>query len=251
MIRLTIPVLLILPFLTPAVHAQPTAIHELEWKLSSSAESCMVHAYDDQLFIFLSVRADSQFVFRVHSQDWAWSDDKPVRVTISGGEKRFAIDASTALTSNKMSGFVFAAPESTVDLFPDSGPVDIELSGGEEAELTLPPLDSALRQLKECANQLPRVARDEYAVRAPRPVTLGPLGPSDFEGLGRLQGTLRYRLYVDEFGSPTRCEIRETSGTPAIDARACELLLERSKFEPGLNAKGEPVAATFRSGIEF
>ena len=145
----------------------------------------MVHAYDDQLFIFLSVRADSQFVFRVHSQDWAWSDDKPVRVTISGGEKRFAIDASTALTSNKMSGFVFAAPESTVDLFPDSGPVDIELSGGEEAELTLPPLDSALRQLKECANQLPRVARDEYAVRAPRPER--PVGSLTEEPLRRDQ----------------------------------------------------------------
>tara|TARA_B100001179_G_scaffold163956_1_gene120407 strand:- start:279 stop:1034 length:756 start_codon:yes stop_codon:yes gene_type:complete len=250
-IRSTIQVLAVLGLLAPSFDAQTRIYDEPEWKQNSSDESCSIFSNDDGLFIYLWIGADGKFGFRVHAERWDWAAEKTALVTISGEGGRFSADGRTALTSDKMSGLVFVAPEATIDLFPDSGPVDVSLSGAIEADITLPALDSAIASLRACAIGLSRVSEDEYAVRTPRPKSLGPFTQADFAGMRRPQAALTFRLHVDKHGKATRCEILDPSGSPAFDARACELLLERSDFEPGANANGEPVPATFQTRIAF
>lgn len=46
-------------------------------------------------------------------------------------------------------------------------------------------------------------------------------------------------------GLPKGCRIYRSSGLPETDARTCELAMQRLRFRPAMNARGEPVVSTF------
>jgi protein TonB len=52
-------------------------------------------------------------------------------------------------------------------------------------------------------------------------------------------------LTVGTDGVPSACRTYRSSGLPATDAATCRLALERLRFRPATNARGEPVVATF------
>lgn len=64
-------------------------------------------------------------------------------------------------------------------------------------------------------------------------------------------GTIGFKLQVDATGRPTECAILNTSGFWLLDNRACELLIERGRFDPALDTKGVAISSSFHSRFNF
>jgi len=58
-------------------------------------------------------------------------------------------------------------------------------------------------------------------------------------------GWVRVVLNVDAAGHPTQCRVVRSSGHTALDAKACQTMLERAKFSPALDHQGKPMASLF------
>lgn len=65
------------------------------------------------------------------------------------------------------------------------------------------------------------------------------------------QGHVIMRLAVSAEGGVTACAIVATSGSPEIDSTACRLALQRGRFNPALDAAGQPVAVAIPFTIFF
>lgn len=63
--------------------------------------------------------------------------------------------------------------------------------------------------------------------------------------LGGEEGRVAITLDIDEQGVPTKCRIAESSGYPALDAKTCQLALEKGIFKPAKDVSGKPIASTF------
>jgi TonB family protein len=59
------------------------------------------------------------------------------------------------------------------------------------------------------------------------------------------EGRAGIAVPVDRTGRPTACRITESSGHPALDAKTCELVLARARFQPALDPGGDPVAGEY------
>ncbi len=62
-------------------------------------------------------------------------------------------------------------------------------------------------------------------------------------------GTTRYELAIGSDGAVTDCRIMGSSGSDLLDARTCELMRSRARFQPALGADGVPVAGKAISGM--
>ena len=58
------------------------------------------------------------------------------------------------------------------------------------------------------------------------------------------QGLSKLRLRIEIDGSASSCEVAQSSGHPILDAKGCEVTLERTRFSPATDADGHPVATT-------
>lgn len=52
-------------------------------------------------------------------------------------------------------------------------------------------------------------------------------------------------LTVGADGAPSGCRIYSSSGLPDTDRRTCDLAMQRLRFRPATDTRGEPVASTF------
>ncbi len=60
------------------------------------------------------------------------------------------------------------------------------------------------------------------------------------------EGTAYYELAVDADGSVTGCTIIESTGHERLDAKTCEIAMERGAFFPATDSEGSPIAGTHR-----
>lgn len=64
--------------------------------------------------------------------------------------------------------------------------------------------------------------------------------PADALRAGQ-QGTVQARFLISPEGSVSKCEIAKSSGATALDARTCELVIQRFRFAAARDASGKPV----------
>jgi protein TonB len=57
-----------------------------------------------------------------------------------------------------------------------------------------------------------------------------------------IEGTVAARLAIDANGRVSQCTIRVSSGNEALDGTTCAIILDRFRFTPARNGKGEAVA---------
>ncbi|WP_245824530.1 energy transducer TonB [Sphingomonas azotifigens] len=60
------------------------------------------------------------------------------------------------------------------------------------------------------------------------------------------QGTVAFTLLIDVRGLPERCEVTASSGFERLDRTACNLLVQRARFVPALDANGQPIRAPYK-----
>lgn len=92
----------------------------------------------------------------------------------------------------------------------------------------------------------PTTASPPRAASAPGPVRtparwLGG-GPTDADNpRGRYNGTVAVQVAVAPNGRVANCSAVRSSGTPALDALTCRLVVERARFRPAVDANGRAV----------
>lgn len=65
------------------------------------------------------------------------------------------------------------------------------------------------------------------------------------------EGITTMRLQIGSHGRVDRCRVTLSSGSDALDEKACMLLRSRAHFEAARNAKGQKVAAEFSYSHEW
>lgn len=74
--------------------------------------------------------------------------------------------------------------------------------------------------------------------------------PSDLMLKGG-QGIVQFRLSVGADGRPTQCHIQSSTRPEGFDKVVCNALMRRARFEPALDAQGQPIASYWRSTVRF
>jgi periplasmic protein TonB len=85
------------------------------------------------------------------------------------------------------------------------------------------------------------------APSGPAPPTEWPFrrfSPDDYPAAamrGEQQGFVAYRIEIGPDGRASNCAIRQSSGSPALDAATCRIVTSRSRFTPARDSEGRPV----------
>lgn len=59
------------------------------------------------------------------------------------------------------------------------------------------------------------------------------------------KGRTKFLLMIDEQGRVLDCVTDESSGVATLDTMSCQIMLQRAKFEPALDASGKPVKSIY------
>lgn len=229
--------------------AQPAASDD--WRLYASADGCVISTRRDGVFVLLNVNPEGKQGLRIHHPDLAIPDRAARPVTLTIGEAQLAFEGMGARTSDGMPGFIIAGRSDLRAAFGAGEIAEVAVGTADPVMLDLEGLPEALEQLDACAATL--VPRDPASIVAVKPrMTRAPAiraGDLPLEGVTRRE--VGWRLTIAPDGAITECEIVRSSGSRALDDEVCRLLRTDSRFEPGKNAAGKPVTATFQSRVTF
>ena len=82
------------------------------------------------------------------------------------------------------------------------------------------------------------------AVPAPAATAVAPVPPAT-------RVSVVMALDIDASGKVTACRIAEPSGVPALDEKGCALAIERARYKPAVDAKGQPIPAQQRLRVSW
>ena len=66
-----------------------------------------------------------------------------------------------------------------------------------------------------------------------------------------VEGRVGFLLHVNPSGHVERCIVTQSSGSVRLDARTCELVSQRARFDPPKNRLGNSSTATFEGGVNW
>lgn len=64
---------------------------------------------------------------------------------------------------------------------------------------------------------------------------------------GRMEGSAQVVLLIDEKGKPQSCQVVQSTGAPVFEVMGCQVLMQRAKFSPALDDKGQPIRSSYTS----
>jgi len=126
-------------------------------------------------------------------------------------------------------------------------------NGGPDSSFMLGAMPELLDGLSKCTLDLQRYwnmgAAADGRLAVPSKDEVRPIFSSDdypAEALSRWQeGSSQFLLLIDEHGKVAGCHVVKESGVPIFDVMGCQVIRERSKFSPALDAKGIPVRSSY------
>lgn len=139
----------------------------------------------------------------------------------------------------------------------------LEIARGRNAplRLALGSMGPAMAAMRTCTDKLAQswgidIAAHETLTRPVVPTDNpgGWLNSRDYpRGLAwrGVQGLVQLRLSVGADGVPTQCHIQRSTRPEGFDDISCKRLMQRARFEPALDAGGEPIASYYRTTIHF
>lgn len=130
---------------------------------------------------------------------------------------------------------------------------DIRLESG--------PLDKPFEAMRQCSWDTVRswgldVAQQKSLSRKPkaRGTAASWFSPDDYPSkmLDRnKQAMVNVRVIVDEKGAPATCTIQRSTHPKDFDDLVCRLILKRARFEPALDASGNPVRSFYTQRVTW
>lgn len=127
----------------------------------------------------------------------------------------------------------------------------VKISGKDAFTLNLASLGPPMAAMRACTDDLVRswdFDPVEIATRQTRAKPANDAGkwvrPSDYPDAMLSNGAsaiVDFRLVVDETGAVANCFVLGSTTPATIGPHSCNILMQRAKFKPSLNSKGEPV----------
>jgi TonB family protein len=65
------------------------------------------------------------------------------------------------------------------------------------------------------------------------------------------EGVVGFLISIDTTGTPSSCAIIQSSNSEDLDTQTCNLMMQRARFSPARDAKGEAITATYRSRVRW
>lgn len=65
------------------------------------------------------------------------------------------------------------------------------------------------------------------------------------------EGVVRADIGVDTSGSVVSCVVTASSETPSLDAKTCELAMQRGAFVPAIGENNRPIASVYRFAVRW
>ena len=129
----------------------------------------------------------------------------------------------------------------------------------DPVELQFDGFDAAMTDLFACTAKLTTRLRqqEQSALRRSRPVEIAKWAKKIQENYPahlvreRQEGNVGVRMTINAKGRATFCEVTRYSGPVSFNDTACLQMLRHSRFEPALNADGEPVASFYSTTITY
>ena len=131
--------------------------------------------------------------------------------------------------------------------------VKLDPKDAPDIELQLRSMPALIKSLETCTADLKRYwnmgGEKDGRIATPSKGDVRRLFSSDdypAEAFSREQGgTSQFLLLVDETGKVAGCDVVLASGVPALYVMGCQVIRQRAKFTPALDAKGKPVRSTY------
>ena len=221
------------------------------WKLYETPESCTISLLKGDSFVLLTINPEGGQGLRMHHPDLAIANNVVHPVSLTLGERQLAFDVRGAVTADGTPGFIVAGRRDLREAFGAAASAKVELSPAPALSLDLAGLAEVLPQLDACTAGL--TPRDPESIVAVTPRMTKPprIDPGELPLEGATRRDVSWRVTISPEGKVADCEIVRSSGSAALDDQVCRLLRTTSRFEPGRNAAGKPVTATFQSRVVF
>ena len=143
---------------------------------------------------------------------------------------------------------------SAVDMVQASSASHMTLSpsNAPDIDLQLGSMSALIKSLQTCTTDLERYwnmgGESDGRIATPSKGDVRSLfltGDYPTEAYDRQQsGTSQFMLLIDESGKVAGCDVIVASGVPTLDGMGCQIIRDRGKFTPALDAKGKPVRST-------
>ena len=136
----------------------------------------------------------------------------------------------------------------------------IGFSRGRAIALQLGAMAAPMNQLRECATSLPEKWGLDPAVqqslrRPPQPIDQGTWLTSGSYPWEYLRNGLSVRVYLrlmtDSRGGVERCVVQFPKGESIAGTVACREIMKTARFEPALDAEGQPVPSYYATSIFY
>jgi TonB family protein len=131
--------------------------------------------------------------------------------------------------------------------------VTLHADGGEDFSFRLAVMPALLDGLKKCTADLQQYwnmyGQTSGKMATPSKGDIRRIFSADdypSDALRRDQeGLAQYMLLIDEKGSVAACHVMKPSGVPILDAMGCQVIRQRAKFAPAVDANGKPMRSTY------
>ena len=158
-------------------------------------------------------------------------------------------------------GFYYETGVMVSRLDPAAETMQLRVVGNAPRELRMGSLEEPLRHLMECEAGLMEKwgwGRD-YAQRVATPPQMrdpqlwfhSAIVYPAVQNLARVSSILQLRLKVDARGKVAECVVQSSPGSSLFGSKNCKGLRKMARFNPGLDAQGQPVESYMQMSITF
>lgn len=165
--------------------------------------------------------------------------------------------ATSAVTSGALAAVEAATPEQerAISWF------ELDRGSGRPVRFALGPMHEAMKAMRACTDELlTHWGIDAAAHRSlsRRAIPTGNPGkwvsnsdyPAHLVDRG-IQGLIQFRLSIDAAGKVSGCAIQQSTRPAEFDKKVCQIMVQRARFDPALDAAGRPIASYWRSSFRF
>jgi TonB family protein len=235
------------------------------WTISPGRQSCGMYSQQrggtmtDALFL---KRLDGSIVMQLENPSWKIPASSISRVQYWVNNRNYIGPVSATDVPNNPGRGLIAAFGSEFENELSSGTILIlVLDGRPVDQVSLAGSAAAIDTLKSCLNELRNAPKQSagfaiIATKAPTPRN----SPSEWITVEdypnsaereRREGTVAFRLNIGQDGRTENCVVTKSSGSDDLDTATCKAMMRRTKFNPALDAGGNPVAGTYESRVSW
>lgn len=164
-----------------------------------------------------------------------------------GAIKSWLLEQRDSQSGSDIYRFRISAAE--MDQARNASSMTLSPSNAPDIDLQLQSMPALVTSLKTCTRDLERYwnigGETDGRIATPSKGDIRSLfvsGNYPIEAYDRRQsGTSQFMLLIDETGKVAGCDVIVASGVPTLDGMGCQVIRERGKFTPALDARGKPV----------